>query len=674
MYKNFFNRVKKIIPKISETEIIALKSGGVSIDREIFQGKINYKKLFNDKNINRLTPREMSIVNTTDELLKVVGQDNVYPGKNTKKIMDYLGKNGFLSMIIDKKYQGNRLSISAQSKILSKISSYNPSLGVVTMVPNSLGPAELLQHYGTEEQKNFFLPRLANGTFIPCFGLTGPNNGSDAVGQIDQGIVEKIDDKIKIKITLNKRYITLAPISNLIGIAFELKDPNHLLPCGKEGITVALIQNDEQGLIQNTYHNPNNAGFPNGTIKGTICIDASQVIGGEANIGEGWKMLMECLAVGRGVSLPATANGSSKYITLSLMNYINIRKQFNMPIGNMEAVREKFIDMFINTWIIHCSVQHTNNILDSGSTPSVITAIMKQQMTERARSILNHGMDIYSGSGICIGENNFFTKFYNSSPVGITVEGSNTLTRGLIIFGQGLNKSHPYIFPIFQSIQDNDQKSFNIHFNSMVKEVVFNYLNLFNPLHFINVQTPQKRLDYLTLKFSILANFIALIGGKIKSKQMISGNMADLLSNIYMGYSVVWYNHHFLRNGDSPSSLEKRGSLSNELLTTECIEYLNQEIEYKMNLIIDNYPFPMIKPLLLPLKNKIQYSNLENKNKLYQHILNDAHLYSLLKEDVYCKNTVLEKMERLIHAPMNTKYYENLYQEIISVGEFPIEK
>jgi acyl-CoA dehydrogenase len=389
MYKYLFNRVKKIIPKISETEIIALKSGGVSIDREIFKGRVNYTRLFNYKNINKNKLVEDVFVESTKELLKYVGEKNVYPSKNIHNIMNYLGKNGFLSMIIDKEFQGNRVSISTQSKVLSMISSYNPSLGVVTMVPNSLGPAELLQHYGTEEQKKYYLPKLANGTFIPCFGLTGPNNGSDAVGKIDEGIVEVVDGKIKIKIVLNKRYITLAPISNLIGIAFHLKDPNKLLFSKKEGITVALIESSQEGLKQTTYHNPNNAGFPNGTIKGTIYIETDKVIGGESNVGEGWKMLMECLAVGRGVSLPATANGSSKYITLSIMNYINLRTQFNMCIGNMEAVREKFLDMFINTWIIHTSVQFTNSILDSGSTPSVITAIMKQQTTERARSILN---------------------------------------------------------------------------------------------------------------------------------------------------------------------------------------------------------------------------------------------------------------------------------------------
>jgi acyl-CoA dehydrogenase len=662
LYKRAFNIVKSIIPKISETEIIALKSGGVSIDREIFNGKVDYNKLY--KPILNTWGQDME--RETNDLLKLTGTENIYPNKNIHKVMKQLGEKGFLSMIIDKQYNGNRLSISSQSRVLSKISSYNPSLAVTAMVPNSLGPAELLQHYGTQQQKDYFLPKLADGTMIPCFGLTGPNNGSDAVGQIDKGIVECIDGKIKIKITLNKRYITLAPISNLIGIAFNLEDPNGLLKNNKSGISVALVESSQQGLSQLTYHNPNNAGFPNGTIKGTIFIDADQIIGGEDKIGEGWKMLMECLAVGRGVSLPATANGSSKFITHSIMNYINIRKQFNMNIGNMEAVREKFIDMYLNTWIIHSSVNFTNHILDSGSTPSVITAIMKYQTTERARSILNNGMDIYSGSGICIGENNFFTKFYNSSPVGITVEGSNTLTRGLIIFGQGLNKSHPYIFPIFQSIQDNNINDFKSNFNKMVSSIIVNYckmisLTCFNCLPFSKNKTAQQRLDIATLKFSLLANFVAVMGGKIKSKQMISGNMSDIVSNLFLSYSVLWYYKHY-----------QFMSETNSLLRDECIHYLMNELDHKMNLVIDNYPIPILKPFLYPLTNKITYTDLENKNKLYKLIIENERLHNIFKNDIYCEGTVLEKMEKLRKMKPNTEEYNQLYQDIIKVGEFMI--
>jgi len=662
VYKRIFNIVKSIIPKISETEIIALKSGGVSIDRELFNGKIDYNKLYNPF----LKISEDHMKKETNDLLNAVGTENIYPNKNIHKLMKQLGEKGFLSMIIDKEYNGNRLPISSQSMILSKISSYNPSLAVTAMVPNSLGPAELLQHYGTQQQKDYFLPKLADGTMIPCFGLTGPNNGSDAVGEIDKGIVECIDGKIKIKISLNKRYITLAPISNLIGIAFNLEDPNGLLNNKKSGISVALVESSQQGLIKDTYHNPNNAGFPNGTIKGTIFIDADQIIGGEDKIGEGWKMLMECLAVGRGVSLPATANGSSKFITHSIMNYINIRKQFNMNIGNMEAVREKFIDMYLNTWIIHTSVNFTNHILDNGVTPSVITAIMKYQTTERARNILNNGMDIYSGSGICVGDNNFFTKFYNSSPVGITVEGSNTLTRGLIIFGQGLNKSHPYIFPIFQSIQDNNINDFKNNFNSLISSIIVNYckmisLTSINLLPFLNNNTAQQRLDIATIKFSLLANFVAVMGGKIKSKQMISGNMSDIVSNLYLSYSVLWYYKHYQNINDT-----------NTFLRDECIHYLMNELDYKMNLVIANYPIPILKPFLYPLTNKIRYTDLENKNKLYKLIIENETLHNIFKSDIYYQGTVLEKMEHLRKINPNTEEYDRLYQDIIKVGEYVI--
>jgi acyl-CoA dehydrogenase len=285
---------------------------------------------------------------------------------------------------------------------------------------------------------------------------------------------------------------------------------------------------------------------------------------------------------------------------------------------------------------------------------------MKHQTTERARTILNHGMDIYSGSAICTGENNFFTKFYNASPVGITVEGSNTLTRGLIIYGQGLNKSHPYIFPIFQSIQDDDLDAFKTNFNKMLKEIVINYIKVLNPISLSNKTTSQTRLDKATLKFSLLSNFVALLGGKIKAKQMISGNMADILSNLYLGYSVMWYHNHFC-NG------------STIRLRNESLDYLMNELEYKMNLVIDNYPIAIVKPLLYPLKSQIVYANLEKKNDLYKVILNNEELHNTFKNDIYYKGTVLEKMEALRKMEPNSLEYNYLYQEIIQVGEYPIK-
>lgn len=657
MYNQLFKVVKNIIPRISETELIALRSGGVSLDRDIFSGNVCYEKL--KKTELPLPPSQM--LEKTNKILRKYGDHNVYPSGKIEHLLHDLGKDGFLGMIIDQKYGGNRISISAQSDILTLMSSYNPSLAVTTMVPNSLGPGELLQHYGTEDQKNKYLPRLASGELVPCFGLTGPNNGSDATGNIDTGILKMVDGEKVIEIELNKRYITLAPVADLIGVAFNLKDPENLLSgsSGKQGITLALIEKGQDGLLLETYHNPNDAGFPNGTIKGKVQIKVDTIIGGISNAGNGWTMLMECLAVGRGVSLPANANGASKAITFGILHYIQNRTQFKMPIGKMEGVREKFLDMFYNTWVIQSAVNHTNHILDSGSTPSVLTAIMKQQTTERSRQVLLHGMDIYAGSAICKGKNNFFSKFYNASPVGITVEGSNTLTRSLIIFGQGLNKSHPYIYSIFDSIQSNNLTAFKKEFNSMVAFSVKLYLASLR-------SSEADRLAQLTKKFANLSNFVALLGGRIKSQQMISGAMADILSNIYLAKSVLWY-HNNVATDVSPA------------IKQYCINRLLGEAEEKLNLVIANYPQNFIRTLLGPTKCEPLSRNFKNDNDLFEIVLTDSHVERLLKTNLFYENTVLEELEKLTKMNSDGKGKENdnykrLYQNVISVGEYVVLK
>ena len=392
-----FKQVKKLIPKISSTELIALRSGGVSIDRGILQGNVIFPKkhVYEPKIDNK----------KIDNLLNNFDHSKIFPNNNDNFWINYLAKHKYFSFLIDEKYGGIKLSVNELSNILTKITSIDPALGVITMVPNSLGPGELLSMYGTEEQKTHYLPKLANGDLIPCFGLTGPNNGSDATGQIDTGYVVKNGNELMIKIKLNKRYITLAPVANLMGLAFDVKDPDNLLK--REGITVALVNREHEGLIQETYHNPLNVGFPNGTIKGDILIPVNQVIGGVKNVGNGWKMLMECLSAGRGVSLPATANASSKVASVGIFHYIKIREQFNIPLKDMEAIQQKYNNIIYNTWVIQSAVSLTNDILDEGTSPSVISAIMKQQCTERARIVLNEAMDIHAGASICIGENNF---------------------------------------------------------------------------------------------------------------------------------------------------------------------------------------------------------------------------------------------------------------------------
>ncbi len=609
----------------------------MSIDRDILSGKLIIPKkkevnnnLFSKKIINKLA--------------KEYDGSNIFPNNNNNHWINYLAKNKIFSLLIDSKYQGTKVSTNELSNIMTQISSITPSLGVVAMVPNSLGPGELLSKYGTNEQKEKFLPKLANGNLIPCFGLTGPNNGSDATGSIDKGYITKKNDKVVIDINLNKRYITLAPISNFIGIAFNAVDNENLLD--KNGITLALINKNTKGLELNTYHNPLDVGFPNGTIKGSISISPDQVIGGSANIGNGWKMLMECLAAGRAITLPATANASSKVATYGIYNYIKIRDQFRMPLKDMQAIQEKFNKMIFHTWIIQSSINMTNNILDTGHSPAVISAIMKQQCTERGRIVINEGMDIHGGAGICVGYNNFLEKYYKGIPIGITVEGSNTLTRSLIIFGQGLNKSHPYIYNVLDSILNNDINEFNKYFLKLVNHSIMLYLKSFS---FKN------NLEQQLINYAILTNFVALKGGLIKKEQMLSGDMADIFSNLYLIISVKYFHNNY--------------NIS-DILTNYIIEKLLNENQYKINKVINNLSFSN-RIFLNHLKKKINYDKYDKESELFNEVMNNDKIIKSIKENIFIEN-ILKDMEDYNNLNIENDTKEKLKNKIINVDEFNI--
>ena len=640
-----FNLVKNKIPKISSTELIALRSGNTSLDRSILLGKIKFpeKKILENK-----FPKSK-----LNELLNTYDGTRVYPNNNSNYWINYLAKNKYFSFLIDESYGGIKLSVNETSNMLTKIASVDPALGVVTMVPNSLGPGELLIHYGTEEQKNKYLPGLADGTYIPCFGLTGPNNGSDATGSIDEGEVVKVNNKTMIKVKINKRYITLAPVANLMGIAFNLNDPNKLLENKKSGISLALLERGHDGLIQDTHHNPLNAGFPNGTIKGEFYIELDQIIGGPEKIGNGWQMLMDCLSAGRGISLPATANASSKAATFGIINYAKVRTQFNMPLSNMEAIKEKINSMVFNTWIIQSSIDLTNDILDAGNSPAVISAIMKQQTTERGRVVLNHGMDIQAGGAICLGYSNFLEKFYRAAPIGITVEGSNTLTRSLIIFGQGLNKSHPHIFPILENVLQNDEKSFMKNFKSILNHSLKLYFSTFN---FTNLfPGVPKILEKQLIDFACLTNFVALKGGLLKREQMLSGTMADIFSNLYLALSVEYYHNNY------------NASLK---LTNYIINKLINENQNKINEVINNLGPEriMLKHLINPVYN-ISY---EEENVIFNEIMYNTKIIEELKKNIYIENNILADLELAGSGKLdfNSEKYKSLKNRIINVDEF----
>ena len=640
MYRSLFRFVKNKIPRISDTELIALQSGDTSIDRDILKGKLSFPKPI--KYTNKFDE------NNLDTFLHSFDYSRIYPNDNNNKWIDYLAKNKYFSFLIDEKYGGIKLCVNEMSNILTKITSVDPALGVATMVPNSLGPGELLTMYGTEEQKDKYLPKLANGDLIPCFGLTGPNNGSDATGSIDSGFTFKDKDgKTKIQVSLNKRYITLAPVANLMGIAFELKDHENLI--GKSGITLALVEREHDGLIQDTHHNPLNVGFPNGTIKGTIVLDPSQVIGGEEQIGNGWKMLMECLSAGRGISLPATANASSKVATFGLFHYIQSREQFKMPLQDMQAIQEKMVNMMFHTWIIQSSVAMTNDILDNGKSPAVISAIMKQQTTERARHVLNDAMDIQGGSAICLGQNNFLEKFYKSAPIGITVEGSNTLTRSLIIFSQGLNKSHPHIFPLLTSILDDNIKDFRKHFNSLI----FHSISLYVKSLFYSINILDHSLEKEILRFATLTNFVALKGGLLKKEQMLSGSMADQFGNLYMAISVKYYAQQ--NNIQSP-----------------WINYVIDRLIYEnrniMNNIIDNLGAE--RYFIQHLKTSIPSRYYDNEQLMFNEFMYNPKIIEEVKKNIFTNDTILEKLETTTNQ-INDGYWDTpLRNDVIQVGEY----
>lgn len=628
MIRKLLNFSKKLIPKISNTERIALNSGNVSIDFDIFNGKLSNKYIINKFSYPTLS-KESIINSSVQSLCSSINDDEIFRTKEIpKEIYESIAKKKLYGMIIPKKYNGLDLNHHEQSQIVQKISTASTPVGITVMVPNSLGPAELLLKYGTFEQKNEYLPKLASGELIPCFGLTGQHSGSDAASMGDTGILIKKDNKKFINLNLSKRYITLAPIANLVGVAFVLKDPNSLLKDGKEGITLALLSRD--GLKIGNYHNPMDIPFKNGTIEANnLLIPLDNVIGGEKYVGEGWKMLMECLSVGRAISLPACAVGSAK-LTLNYAGAYSIyRKQFKTMLADMEGVQQKLAIIGTETLKITSMQYLTNSILDNGFKPSVISAIMKYETTERSRIVVNHGMDIVAGAGICKGNKNFLGNLYQAIPIGITVEGSNTLTKNLIIFGQGLMKSHPYLYKLVCSIEDNNLYKFkenlkNIIMHSLNNGTMSLYYKSYCNIMFLSKDT-EKITDKYLHNFAITSNLILLLGQKFKSSEMLSGRMAEILGSLYIIKSLNWFETH---NPDVKYIAEL--ARYEEII----------KIQNNFNDISNNYP---LAPIRLLIKFLVNNTNMNNNiiikdtmiKKVSDEITKNIKVRSILSENIY---------------------------------------
>ena len=495
-------------------------------------------------------------------------------------------------MVIPKQYGGLGFSAHGHSQVVTKIASRSGSTAVTVMVPNSLGPGELLVRYGTEDQKDYYLPKLASGEIVPCFGLTGPASGSDAASMRDTGVVEVQNGVLGVRTTFKKRYITLAPVAGVVGLAFNLKDPSKLLNgVGAEGITIALLKKGHPGLRIGDRHDPLTAAFMNGTVEGEdVFIPMDMILGGQNRTGFGWNMLMDCLAEGRGISLPALSIAAAKGVAVSVGAYARIRKQFKIPIADMEGVQEGLARIAGQAYTMQAAQILTNAMLNQHEQPAVISAIMKQQMTTRMRTVVNDGMDILGGAGICNGPSNFIANAYCAVPIAITVEGANILTRSLIQFGQGLTRSHPTLLHMIQAIQHgDDMKGFNKALSATIvhaganayRSVAANVTRNRMKIHSQPSDYYESQLLKLSANFALCSDFAMTMGGGLKQAEFTSGRYADVLSNLFLGYAILWH-------------YKKYPVAGSEKIVEYAMENILFETEDALFGIYANFPIPLL--------------------------------------------------------------------------------
>ena len=569
---------KKVLPPMSSTEKEAIEAGTVWWEAELFSGRPDWQKLMNYP-VPTLTVQEQAFLDNEVEQAcalvndwEVTTQDMDLP----EAAWQYLKDNKFLGMIIPQEYGGLGFSAFAHSEVITKLSTRNSALAVSVMVPNSLGPAELLIHYGTPEQKNHYLPRLATGQEIPAFALTSPWAGSDAAAIPDSGVVCKGlwegKEVLGMRVSWDKRYITLAPVCTLLGLAFKLYDPDGLLGEQKEiGITCALVPRDHPGVEIGRRHFPLNAMFMNGPTRGKdVFMPLDFIIGGPAMAGQGWRMLMECLAAGRAISLPSSNVGMSQLAVRTVGAYARIRIQFNLPIGHFEGVEEVLARMGANTYAGNAVRIMTAGAVDLGEKPSVVSSIAKYHVTERARSVINDAMDIIGGKGICLGPSNFLGRAYQQIPIGITVEGANILTRNLIIFGQGAIRCHPYLLKEMQAAQEPDSATSLDNFDRLFwQHVGFSVRNglrtlasglfgarIFTLRHQAAAETKSyyQHLTRLSGALAFMADVTMLaMGGSLKRREKISARLGDVLAQLYIASCVLkQYESHGRQQDELP--------------------------------------------------------------------------------------------------------------------------
>lgn len=611
----FMRAYRKLLPPMSQTEREALEAGTVWWDGELFTGAPRWRKLL-DARPPALTSEEQAFLDgPCEELCRMVDDWEVthVRGDLPPEVWAFLKTRGFFAMIIPKRYGGLEFSAYAHSCVLVKLGSRSALLAATTAVPNSLGPAELLVHYGTEEQKNHYLPRLACGEEVPCFALTGPRAGSDAASIPDTGVVCRGTwegrDVLGVRLNFSKRYITLAPVATVIGLAFRLFDPEHLLGERTDlGITCALIPRGTPGIRIGRRHFPLNVPFQNGPIQGRdVFVPVDFIIGGPRMAGSGWRMLVEQLSVGRCISLPSNSTGAAKAASWATGAYARIRRQFNTPVGRFEGVEAVIARMVGITYIMDAARSVTAGAIDGGEKPSVPSAMLKYHITEMARQVGNDAMDVHGGKGICLGPRNYLGRGYQIIPVAITVEGANLLTRNLIIFGQGAVRCHPFVLREMQAARDPDRRrgveAFDRalfgHVGFLISNAVRSLVMALTHARFTRapVQGPTARYYQHIVRFSASFAFIVdvsmlALGGYLKKKESLSARLGDVLSCMYLASMVL--KHH-----------ENQGRPAEDLPVVEwACRHLLYHAQEQLHGFLRNFPLPVLagvmRALVLP--------------------------------------------------------------------------
>ncbi|MBA2650319.1 MAG: acyl-CoA dehydrogenase [Legionella sp.] len=651
----FYKRARTSIPTLSKTEEEALNAGDTWLEQDIFRGQPDWNRL--DTVATQLTAEEQSFIdNETQTLCGLLDEWKINQAHDlSPMVWDYLKEAGFFGLVIPKQFGGKGFSARAHSDIVIKIASRSGVAAVTVMVPNSLGPGELINYYGTQGQKDYYLPRLATGVDVPCFALTEPGAGSDATSIQSEAIVvnKKIEGKsvLGLKIVLDKRWITLAPIATLIGVAVNLKDPDNLLKGeGSEGITCVLIPRETANLVIGNRHLPGNQAFMNGTVRGKdIFVPITTIIGGQQKAGCGWQMLVECLSIGRSISLPALATASSSVSYVTTGAFARIRRQFNVEIAQFEGVAEKLAEIAGLNYLISATRLLTLAAVDAHKKPSVASAITKYFNTELARIVVNDAMDVHAGSAVVVGPRNYLSNFYQGVPISITVEGANIMSRNLLIFGQGSMACHPFIRDEFYAVAKEDKQTFRRliwqHINYFMHNFAKALCSAWTGGLFISVpnrpmKANYKKLARLSYTFAWLADLALIyLGGDLKRKERLSARLADGMSYLYMAMAALHQVH-----------LNKDGA-DEQLHAQWAVSYCFYHAQKSMMAFCKNFPSRFLGVFMqlvcFPFGQTMTYPSDKLDQRLARLMTSNNQYREKLKQFIYLSGDPKQAVDRM---------------------------